>query len=439
MQIASPSNRRLALATAIAFGSAGVSTGAAKAADLGKSCCADLETRVADLEASAVRSGNRKLEMTISGQVNAGMVWWSDGFTATGTRDHAFFDRNSNVYVVNGSANRTKLDILGTGKIREGLTAGYSLGLRPWGSKMDEVSQVDQNPNQNTVAVESTYVFIEAEAIGKLQLGKQDSVTEEAWAQDLGGSSGTIVGGNPGDWNGGFHLRDSKGRLTDVTWGAVLAESNTTQVPRLAFSSREFSGVHVAASVGGDDTYAAALFYANTFGTVNVAAGVGYDLSRGHDAVESQAAGTNLTHATLAKFVMSGSLFESQSALYASAAFSEAASDISGRHDATNFYGKAGWKRDVTGLGETNIYAEADRTTGLQANSVSANLWGVGITQDIAATDSVLYVGYRHTQLESGIAGANLIDAANTALNGPSGLDPNQHFDAVLAGMAVKF
>ena len=36
-------------------------------------------------------------------------------------------------------------------------------------------------------------------------------------------------------------MRD-KGRLTDVTWGSVLAESNTTQVNRLVVSSREFVG-----------------------------------------------------------------------------------------------------------------------------------------------------------------------------------------------------
>jgi len=197
------------------------------------------------------------------------------------------------------------------------------------------------------LAVENTYVFVEAEAIGRLRLGLQDSVAEEAWTQDLGGSSNWIAMGNPGDWNAGFRLRDAKGRLTDMTWGSVLAESTTTQTPRLAFSSREFSGFQVAASVGGVDTYAVAAFYSGTFGTVNVAAGMGYDLSRRQDALGSQAAGTGLTQAVLGRFVMSGSIFESKSGLYGSAAASEATSDISGRQGATNVYGKAGWKRDI--------------------------------------------------------------------------------------------
>ncbi|MDX2204604.1 MAG: porin, partial [Hyphomicrobiaceae bacterium] len=41
----------------------GMSMGTAKAADLGGDCCADLEERVADLEATTVRKGNRKVSL----------------------------------------------------------------------------------------------------------------------------------------------------------------------------------------------------------------------------------------------------------------------------------------------------------------------------------------------------------------------------------------
>ena len=47
-----------------------VITTGAYAADLGGDCCADLEERVAELEATTARKGNRKVSLTISGQVN---------------------------------------------------------------------------------------------------------------------------------------------------------------------------------------------------------------------------------------------------------------------------------------------------------------------------------------------------------------------------------
>ena len=40
------------------------------AADLGGDCCADLEERVAELEATTARKGNRKVSLSIYGQVN---------------------------------------------------------------------------------------------------------------------------------------------------------------------------------------------------------------------------------------------------------------------------------------------------------------------------------------------------------------------------------
>src|SRR5262245_13585865 len=51
----------------------------AKAADLGGDCCADLEDRIAELEATTVRKGNKKVSLTLYGQVNKSVLWWDDG------------------------------------------------------------------------------------------------------------------------------------------------------------------------------------------------------------------------------------------------------------------------------------------------------------------------------------------------------------------------
>jgi hypothetical protein len=49
-----------------------------KAADLGGDCCADLEERVAELEATTVRKGNKKVSITLYGQVNRAILFWDD-------------------------------------------------------------------------------------------------------------------------------------------------------------------------------------------------------------------------------------------------------------------------------------------------------------------------------------------------------------------------
>ena len=47
-----------------------VGVGSVRAADLGGNCCADLEERIAELEATTARKGNRKMSLTVTGQVH---------------------------------------------------------------------------------------------------------------------------------------------------------------------------------------------------------------------------------------------------------------------------------------------------------------------------------------------------------------------------------
>ena len=65
---------RLAIAAAAGLFVGGVSLSPAQAADLGGDCCADLEERVAELEATTVRKGNRKVSVKLSGHVNHAAV-----------------------------------------------------------------------------------------------------------------------------------------------------------------------------------------------------------------------------------------------------------------------------------------------------------------------------------------------------------------------------
>ncbi len=53
----------------------------AVAADLGGNCCADLEERIAELEATTVRKGNRKVSVTVTGWVNEAIFTWDDSIS----------------------------------------------------------------------------------------------------------------------------------------------------------------------------------------------------------------------------------------------------------------------------------------------------------------------------------------------------------------------
>ena len=86
----------------------------AKAADLGGDCCADLEDRVAELEATTVRKGNKKVSVQIYGKVNYATMFWNDG-------------GEQNTYVVNNYNESTRTGIKGSAKIAGDWSAGYRL------------------------------------------------------------------------------------------------------------------------------------------------------------------------------------------------------------------------------------------------------------------------------------------------------------------------
>ena len=76
----------------------------ARAADLGGDCCADLEERVAELEATTVRKGNKKVSITLYGDVNQQVLFWDDGV-------------EKNVYVENNSYKTSRFGLKGSAKI----------------------------------------------------------------------------------------------------------------------------------------------------------------------------------------------------------------------------------------------------------------------------------------------------------------------------------
>ena len=80
---------RFAVAAAAGLFMGGMALTPAQAADLGGDCCADLEERVAELEATTVRKGNRKVSVKLSGQVNRSLLIWDGAVWHAGGANHS--------------------------------------------------------------------------------------------------------------------------------------------------------------------------------------------------------------------------------------------------------------------------------------------------------------------------------------------------------------
>ena len=103
----------------------------AKAADLGGDCCADLEDRVAELEATTVRKGNKKVSVQIYGKVNYATEFWNDG-------------HEQNTYVVNNYNEFDSDRHQRLGQDRWGLVGGLPVGMGVPGCGLEPVEPVQR-------------------------------------------------------------------------------------------------------------------------------------------------------------------------------------------------------------------------------------------------------------------------------------------------------
>src|SRR3990170_3062418 len=109
------STSRVALFAAAGMFVGGVAMPSAKAADLGGDCCADLEERVAELEATTARKGNRRMSLTVTGQVHRMILWWDDGH------------KSDAYYGLDNTNSSSRFVFLGSAKVTSAVSMGFEI------------------------------------------------------------------------------------------------------------------------------------------------------------------------------------------------------------------------------------------------------------------------------------------------------------------------
>lgn len=274
-------------------------TTSAMSADLGGNCCADLEERVAELEATTVRKGNRKVSLQIYGQVSEAIIWWNDG-------------AESNVYVQEMMGAQNRLGFTGTAKINSDWSAGFRLELQIRAYRSNFANQLSLGASNNTqiavyntqsVAIRHAHWFLRSERYGTVSVGRDLQAvtgTQSISLVNPDGFSGPILG--PGMANAGYFLRRSgttgNAGLSGLTWqNFAYIRNGDGPTPMdyfftssgVKYSSPWFlgqtktSGFNFQADWGMDDVWSVALRYAEDFGAFRVAGGVGYSNWSGPD------------------------------------------------------------------------------------------------------------------------------------------------------------
>ena len=137
----------------------------AQAADLAGDCCADLEERVAELEATTARKGNRKVSLTVSGQVNAGVLYFDPDINGLDSDKWSVTD--------NGTSS-SRFAISGQAKIDADRTAGFILEVGVGGN--NPVAGIFLS-GQDSIVLRRAQWFLDSKAFGRLSIGKGHTAT----------------------------------------------------------------------------------------------------------------------------------------------------------------------------------------------------------------------------------------------------------------------
>ena len=283
------STSRVALFAAAGMFVGGVAMPSAKAADLGGDCCADLEERVAELEATTARKGNRKMSLTITGQVNRLVLWYDDGFSS------------KTYYGVDNTNSSTRFSFLGSAKVTPKVSMGFEIMIEvavgAVSARLDQTSE-DGNGSTNTAANSQHFnqpngssdfllggrraaAWVEHADLGRVTVGRFESAGVVNTI-DLGGIS-VIASSSFGLLNGNFKLRDSSSRqLSSMSWSNMVdPAANQGRTELVRYDSPSWHGFIYSASIAeAGDYWGSMLRYANEFNGVRVAAGLGIEIAR---------------------------------------------------------------------------------------------------------------------------------------------------------------
>jgi len=454
------------LALLAAMGMVAVNVAPAAAADLGGDCCADLEERIAELEATTARKGNRKVKLEISGHVNQMVMWWDDG-------------TESNAYIVTNDNARSRFRFKGEAKIDADWKAGYliEIGVRAANSK--RTNQDDDNgADSNLLDLRHNYWYLDSKTYGRVSVGLTGGASEGVTEVNLAATKDIAKYSDVEDSGLGMGMLSNGTRLTTTSSGApILYEwrrllrdggdqpGEGRRHNLVKYDTPEFAGFKGTANWGEDDTWEVGLGYKGEFSGFKLAAAIAYGENKdgtGQTGFQCPGAVAGVNDRECSQLGGSLSVMHEATGIYVNFASGYLEDDViltettvpaALREDRSYFYaGELGIEQKWNALGKTTLFVQYFKNEGgtldrevriggvpgstppvlgasfgdVQESELEA--FGAGVIQGIDAAAMHLYLTYRH--YEGDITANNAGAVTNFDLD---------DLDVVMGGAIIRF
>jgi hypothetical protein len=399
-------------ATAFVFSGA---VAPASAADLGGNCCADLEERIAELEATTVRKGNRKVSVTLSGYVSHHVMWWDDGI-------------RSDTYIGDGGNYGSRFRFRGEAKISPMVTAGF---LYEWQSNSNQLGSMNafnggddlgatgssssvsgvcgQTSGAGCTTLRDSTVWLRHSQLGMIKVGHGSTATDNLVLIDLGGMSGASTP-DIALYNGGFTAALGSGVYSNGTWGQLInggTSFDTSRRNHVLYETPTLHGFSVQTAFGEDNFWDVALRYAGEHHGFRLAFGIGYqEDTEFNGAFNAQVCTTNCNRKDT-EFKGSASVLHVGTGLFVTGAWGTREIEnkdpigLNANFDVNFWYLAGGLRRNFFGIGDTVLFGEySEHNDFVRINfsdpSSEVTHWGLGVVQYVDAAAMEVFLTYKN-------------------------------------------
>ena len=421
---------------------------AADLSSIGGNCCADLEERIAELEATTAKKGGKKMALVVYGQISESLVYLDAPGVQT---SHLQVQSNSNRDA------QSFVGFKGEAQIAPSNRVGFILEVGTGGFGNAVIFTPQNGTDTNQIYIRQELAYIENDGLGKVSIGKQMlatyGVTGTNWSNSAVAHTALSIAPLTGPtlgldlFDGGItnsvkyvspHFGASKGpKPQDGIWlEADWANADKTvavSLPGPAFSSN-------------GDLWDVAIKAMHEFGEFKVAAQAGYRNGMAIDATTTGFAAGGFNLQDVKVWSASASIMHAPTGLFANVAYADLSykdvlnnlgaggpcnNGVNSCNDLKAWEAQVGVEERWTKLGKTTLFANYGQFnlggTGAfdQIGLGTTNALGAGVVQNFEAAATDLYLSWEDYQLSS------QLKTPNTPLTG----DVN----VIMGGARVKF
>lgn len=327
---------------------------------------------------TVIASGNEKLKLTVSGQINRAANMVDDG-------DETDF------YFVDNDVSNTRVRFVGTGDLGDGTTLGSVLEIAFSPNNSYDVSQDEESPD-DFIDARKADIFVRNDSYGQVSFGKGSAAADDTAEYDLSLVAGPIMYSGVADVVGGIQFtRD--GELTGTAVGDVFFNFDGDRQNRVRYDSPVFlEGLQASVSGGDNGRYEGALTWGGDYGDWT-AVDIGSVTTLGAISLQEP-------NKDDVDYRVAGSFSALHNPTGLSVTVSSGFEERDGLDNPLNLYGKLGWDTSIfdfgpTGFGVDYTYGEDIAREGDESVSV-----GLAAVQLIEQFGWEVYGQFRYFDLD---------------------------------------